>query len=788
MSVQDTRPAGPPPEARLATLDVGALGTLRLDAIQEAALRASRLAVALFQATDADVVAVDGDRVWRAKAPDGEVGDAVARRLALIDEAPLWIADARLDARSSDHPAVRRADGVRFVAAAPIRLRSGVRVGALRVFDIHPRAYDAKLAQGLADLADVVADECERVLGSEARRVRELFEQAPGFMTIVRGPDHIYEMANEAYRDFMGPRELLGRPARDAAADLAAQGFLDICDQVYRAGEPYIGRDTKIMVQRAEGQPPTETYVDFVFQPLREADGSISGIFCQGHEVTRWKLAEDELKASREELAAALSATKAIFDHSHDVICTLDATGIYTKVSRHSAQVWGYRPDELVGRHFQMFIHGEDLPKSFAAADRIRGGQATSTFMNRYIHKDGGLVPVMWSSVWSEAHQTIFAIGRDMREHIEAEEKLRQAQKMEAVGRLTGGVAHDFNNLLTAVIGSAEALSDGLRDRPDLQPMADLVLEAAERGAELVSRLLAFSRRQPLASRPIESTAFLESLVGMLRRTIGEDIEIAVTPFAGELRCLADPTQLTSAMLNLCFNARDAMPNGGRLAIAAARQLERDGTAWVVLSVEDTGAGMAPETIERALEPFFTTKPAGRGSGLGLSMVYGFAEQSGGRLEIKSELGRGSRVKLYLPETCDAVTGAAGSTPTPAASGQHILVVEDDDLVRDQIGRQLAALGYRVTPASDGREALDRLAEMMDVDLVLTDVVMPGGMNGRQLADHAWLLNPGLRFLFTSGYAEDGIVQGGGLASDFLAKPYRRAELARKVAEALEHG
>jgi CheY-like chemotaxis protein len=317
--------------------------------------------------------------------------------------------------------------------------------------------------------------------------------------------------------------------------------------------------------------------------------------------------------------------------------------------------------------------------------------------------------------------------------------------------------------------------------------MADLVLEAAERGAELVSRLLAFSRRQPLAPQPIECTAFLETLVRMLGRTIGEDIEIVVTPFADELRCLADPAQLISAMLNLCLNARDAMPGGGRLALAATRQRERDGTRWVVLSVEDTGAGMAPETVERALEPFFTTKPVGQGSGLGLSMVYGFAEQSGGRLEIKSELGRGARVKLYLPETCCPVTDAPAPAPPTAGAGQHILVVEDDDLVRAQVGRQLAALGYRVTPAADGREALDRLAQIADIDLVLTDVVMPGGMNGRQLADHARLLNPGLRILFTSGYTEDAIVKGGGLTADFLAKPYRRAELARKVAEVFEN-
>ncbi|MDB5445433.1 MAG: histidine kinase [Phenylobacterium sp.] len=627
-----------------------------------------------------------------------------------------------------------------------------------------------------------------RLAAIDPRRVRELFEEAPGFMAIVRGPDHRYEAVNRAYRDYMGAREFAGRPAREVAADLAAQGLLDICDQVYRTGATFVGRDVRVQVQRDAAGPPAETHIDFVFQPLRDRDGSVSGIFCQGHDITGWKVTEDELRASREELAAALSATEAIIDHSHDVICTLDAQGVFTKVSRQAEQLWGYRVDEMVGRHFQDFIHPEDLEKTFAMAARICSGQATNSFMNRFIHKDGGLTPLMWSSVWSETHQTMFAIARDMREHFEAEEKLHQAQKMEAVGRLTGGVAHDFNNLLTTVIGSADALNEGLHDRPELRTLAQLVLEAAEHGADLVSSLLAVSRRQSLAPAPVECRAFLDNMARMLRRTLGEDIEITVEIRQAELRCLADPNQLTSAVLNLALNARDAMPEGGRLALRAHIEREGRNQRWVVLSVEDTGEGMSRETIERAFEPFFTTKAAGRGTGLGLSMVYGFATQSGGRIEIDSEPSRGTRMKLYLPHTSEPMPSPPRvERPTAPARRGHILVVEDDDLVRAQVERQLAALDYRVTVTRDGQQALQRLAED-DVDLLLTDVVMPGGMNGRQLADHARLLKPGLRILFTSGYTEDAIVRAGGLDADFLPKPYRRAKLARKVAEALSHG
>jgi signal transduction histidine kinase len=365
--------------------------------------------------------------------------------------------------------------------------------------------------------------------------------------------------------------------------------------------------------------------------------------------------------------------------------------------------------------------------------------------------------------------------------HLAAEAKLRQAQKMEAIGRLTGGIAHDFNNLLTVVIGAAEALADQLADRPDLEPVARMALEAADRGAELVSQLMSVSRTQSLAPQTVNCGRFLEALTPILTRTLPKDIEIAVQAGSDELCCRADLTQLTSAMLNLCINARDAMPDGGRLALSVS-----GGADEVGLTVSDNGEGMSPQVLARALEPFYTTKPEGKGSGLGLAMVYGFAEQSGGRLEIDSAPGQGTRIRLSLPRVQPCAEADRPAPPATAlAPGLKVLLVDDDERVRVQVGRQLAALGCEVRACACGHEALDALAAGDPVDLMMTDIHMPGGLNGRQLADHARLLDPSLRILFTSGHTEDPVLRtvGHDPNAAFLPKPYRRAELARKLAE-----
>jgi PAS domain S-box-containing protein len=616
-------------------------------------------------------------------------------------------------------------------------------------------------------------------LADDMRRVLDLFADAPGGMIVTSGPDHVITMMNNAYSAWIDHRDVIGMTVRDAFPNLREVGFDVLLDKVYATGTSEVIRGARTLVGRADGKP-REAYTNFVLQAMRAADGSVCGIFCQGHEVTNEKLAVQELRASREQLRAALAANQKILDNSHDVICTLDRQGLFLQVSRHAERMWGYRSDEVVGRSYLDFVHPADRQMTIDHAASLALGEPRNGFINRYLHRDGSVVPVMWSSVWSEDDNTTFAVGRDMRDHVAAEEKLRQAQKMEAIGRLSGGIAHDFNNLLTVVIGATETLAEALAARPELQDVARVAMEAAERGAELVSQLMAVSRTQPLAPQTVNCDRFLEALLPILRRTLSKGIEVRLERAPEEVCCLADLTQLTSAMLNLSINARDAMPNGGTLTLRAAR-----GGETVMLSVEDTGEGMTPQTRARALEPFFTTKPEGKGSGLGLSMVYGFAVQSGGRLEIDTREGAGTRVTLCLPATASACPELpVGPAPVALAPGLKVLLVEDDDLVRSQVMRQLAALGCDARACANGYDALDVMAAGDPIDLLMTDINMPGGLNGRQLADHARLLDPRLPILFTSGHTEDPILRSVGYdpRAAFLPKPYRRVELARKLA------
>jgi nitrogen-specific signal transduction histidine kinase/CheY-like chemotaxis protein len=381
----------------------------------------------------------------------------------------------------------------------------------------------------------------------------------------------------------------------------------------------------------------------------------------------------------------------------------------------------------------------------------------------------------------------------DVSERRLLEEQLRQAQKMEAVGRLTGGLAHDFNNLLAVIIGNLDLAADLARDGANKQPIAE-ALGAAERGAELTRRLLAFSRRQALQPRAIGVADLVTGLHGLLQRALGERvvIETRLAPDLGP--ALADPAQLEAALLNLAVNARDAMAKGGRLVIETAdSQLDHDYAAthpevvpgrYLLVAVSDSGSGMPAETVRRAFEPFFTTKEAGKGSGLGLSMVHGFAKQSGGHVSIYSEEGFGTTVRLYLPyaQPAAAVGEVQSEAPSePRAQGETILVVEDQAEVRRIVVRQLSMLGYRVLEAEDARTAFEVLRADTPIDLLFTDVVMPG-VSGIEVAAAARAARPGLRVLLTSGFA-DGVAGGTqvGVADAVLTKPYRRWDLARRI-------
>ena len=398
-------------------------------------------------------------------------------------------------------------------------------------------------------------------------------------------------------------------------------------------------------------------------------------------------------------------------------------------------------------------------------------------------------------------------VSEEIHERLQAEEALRQAQKMEAVGQLTGGVAHDFNNLLTVIMGGLDSMrreiDKDLRDLDlaRLRRMQALAFQGAERAATLTSRLLAFARRQPLAPVPVNLNKLVAGLSDLLQRTLGETVALETVTAGGLWLAHADPAELESALMNLAINARDAMPDGGRLTIETANvSLDEDYVSalvepvppgqYVMLAVSDTGEGMERETIDRVFEPFFTTKEAGKGTGLGLSQVYGFVRQSGGHIRIYSEPGEGTTVKLYLPR--DLRTEAAAHyrpvDPSPADGGtETILVIEDHEGLREYSAGVLRELGYRVLEAADGQAGLQLLRERPEVDLLFTDVVLPG-LNGRQLADQALEFRPDLKVLFTTGYTRNAIVHNGRLDDgvSLITKPFTFDALASKVRKMLD--
>lgn len=469
--------------------------------------------------------------------------------------------------------------------------------------------------------------------------------------------------------------------------------------------------------------------------------------------------------------------------------------------------VYGYDPTEFetIAGAWESWVHPDDrdgVTESLQAA--LDGSGSNWTGEYRYICADGRTLNVVDRGLILRdgSGKPVRMIGSttDVTELRVLEKKLRHSQKLEAVGHLTGGIAHDFNNLLTIIVGSAEALADIHADNPEGRRLAETTMHAAERGATLTSRLLSFAGRQALAPKYLDPRQVLTGIAELISRTINEDIEIEIGAAPNVWPIEVDPAQLENAILNIVINARDAMPDGGRLTIGASNVMltaddllpddEMAEGRYVMISVNDNGSGMPPDVTERAFEPFFTTKEVGRGSGLGLSMVWGFVHQSNGHARIYSEPGEGTVVKLYFPAADKQQI--ADSTPTTAVDlvggSERILVVEDDNLVRSFAVAQLSSLGYRCSAAASGAEALELVDGGSSFDLLFTDMVMPGGMNGRQIADAALLRIPKLRVLFTSGYTEDAIIHHGRLdpGVNLLSKPYRRADLAEKIRRVLD--
>jgi len=519
------------------------------------------------------------------------------------------------------------------------------------------------------------------------------------------------------------------------------------------------------------------------------------------HDLTERKRVERALQESANRL-------KAVVDTAVDGVILIDMQGVITMFNPACERLFGYRADEVVGRNVKILMpapyrgeHDRYLANYLHTGERKIIGIGREVTGQR---KDGTTFPMDLSVGEAKQEDGSIFVGmiHDLTSRKRTEEQLAQAQKMEAVGQLSGGLAHDFNNLLTVVVGNAETLSLALKARPDLKQAADMIATAGERGAELTRRLLAFSRRQMLQPAQINCNRLIDSMQRMLWRTLREDIEIRIALAPDLWPAFADPGQLESAILNLAINARDAMPNGGGLSISTAnvavdehyrdRYPEVTPGNYILIAVTDTGDGMAPEVLARAFEPFFTTKEVGKGSGLGLSMVYGFLKQSNGHVSIYSEVGLGTTVRLYLPAhntmPADLTAAQAGAEGEPPRGRETILVTEDDPFVRAYVVSALQDLGYRVIAAEDAREALKHLTEGGEIDLLFTDIVMPGGMNGWELAERAQQIRPGLRLLFTSGYALETLVARGRIHPDtaILNKPYRRPELARRLREVLD--
>jgi signal transduction histidine kinase/ActR/RegA family two-component response regulator len=381
-----------------------------------------------------------------------------------------------------------------------------------------------------------------------------------------------------------------------------------------------------------------------------------------------------------------------------------------------------------------------------------------------------------------------------------ADLQLRQAQKMEAVGQLTGGIAHDLNNILTVITGTIEILAEAVADRPQLVTVAKMIDEAAARGADLTQRLLAFARKQPLQPREVDVNALVIEATNLLRPTLGEHVEVKIMLAGDTAHALIDPSQLTNAILNLALNARDAMADGGQLVIETSNVVLDDNYAginsdvnsgnYVMVAVTDSGHGIPAGILQNVFEPFFTTKDVGKGSGLGLSMVYGFVKQSNGHIKIYSEEGHGTTVRIYLPQAAGVALPAAELESTAVIEGgnETILIVEDDRLVRTFVVGLIQSLGYVTTSAVNADEALVVINSAQTIDLLFTDMIMPGSMNGRQLADQALRRRPSLKILFTSGYTENTVIHYGRLDAGvlLLAKPYHKADLARMIRSALD--
>jgi signal transduction histidine kinase/CheY-like chemotaxis protein len=847
----------------------------------------------------------------------------------------------------------------------------------------------------------VVVETTERVLArraavAQSERLAQMFEDAPSFMALLEGPEHRFIFSNAAYQQLIAGRTIIGKPIREALPEIAGQGLYELLDKVYRSGASFRGHARPVKLQWNPNAAPEERLLDFIYQPVRNSAGTITGIFVEGIDVTDSARAVAALEKNEarlrflDKLSAAIASsqdadailaitTRFVGEYLGVSICAYadmddDADGftirgdwsapgsasivghynlanfgrkavtelsagrpliindnqqelesseaatfenlgvgaticmplvkegrltalmaihhkephlwtdhelalirevterswahierVRDEVARresaerlslaaHVAQigifdfnpisgelVWDDRCKELFGlpvsasvsyNVFLAGLHPDDREKTDAAVKDALDPAVRAPYdieyrtigmqdgVERWIAATGHVFfrdeaavrfvgTVLDVSTQKEAAAALADINATLEKRVEertsqlrrTEEALRQSQKMEAVGQLTGGIAHDFNNLLQGITGALERAQRRIETgrTPEAERYIKMAVDSASRAAALTHRLLAFSRRQTLDPRPTDINRLIAGMEELIRRTMGPDVKVEVVGAGGLWAVHVDISQLENSLLNLCINARDAMPDGGKLTIETANKWLDDRTArerdlppgqYVSLCVTDTGTGMTPDVIARAFDPFFTTKPLGRGTGLGLSMIYGYVRQSGGQVRIYSEAGKGTTMCLYLPRYLGEVEEEEQkpSDLVERGFGETVLVVDDEEDIRMLISEVLSENYYNILEANDGAAALKILAGKRPVHLLVTDVGLPGGMNGRQLAEAARLARKDLKVLFITGYAENAAVGSGHLepGMQVLAKPFAMSTLANKVREMLE--
>ncbi|WP_244876899.1 ATP-binding protein [Acidocella facilis] len=738
-------------------------------------------------------------------------------------------------------------EGWRFYAGLPLRDADGAVFGTLCVVDLAARPGGLSPEQvaaltllgGQASAQLALREQARRQSqdAENAARYRALFNNLDAGFCIIEffdgphGPlsDYVHIEANEGYERHTGIAGIVGKTLREVAPN-AAEGWLEIYGEVLRTGQAVsferafteVGRIIEVSANRIG--PANQRQVSVLFRDIT------------ARKRTEAALRESEALAREngQRLQFALAAGAIIGTWLWNLGTGLVVVDAAFAVNFGLDPEWGLEGLEL--SQIMASVHPDDLPGLMGAIDSViaRGGPYAHQYRvrradgryywveaNGRVEHDADGTPLTFNGVLLDVQERRMMLAereraaaalRSLNETLEqrvaertaelmrAEEQLRQSHKMEAVGQLTGGLAHDFNNLLTGIIGSLELLGTRVNQGRlnELDRYLNAAQGAARRAAALTHRLLAFSRRQTLDPKPTDMNRLVRGMEELIRRTMGPEVEIEVVGAAGLWATLVDPPQLENALLNLCINARDAMPHGGRLTIETANRWLDPRTArardlppgqYVCLCVTDTGAGMPPEVIAKAFDPFFTTKPLGQGTGLGLSMIYGFVRQSGGVARIYSEPGHGTSVSLYLPRF--AGEEAAGE-PVPelraaprASHGETVLVVDDEPSVRMLVMEVLEELGYAAIEAADGPAGLRVLQSDMRIDLLVTDVGLPGGMNGRQMADAARATRPALNVLFITGYAENAIIGNGHLEPGMhvLTKPFALETLAARIKE-----